>query len=72
MNKLSPQTIEELEMLFELAQPVELRDTLNELFFDHLQGIEDNMLPEKFKENAENIRFLLRFLQNAQTTETPE
>jgi hypothetical protein len=69
MNKLSPQTIEELEMLFDLAQPAELRTTLTELFFDYVQGIETEMLPLNFKEHSENIRFLIRFLQVAQTPE---
>lgn len=58
MNK---KTTEELELLFAFAPPKELKRSLNQLFYAYI--IRTEILPEDYKKTAEDIYFLMKFLE---------
>lgn len=53
----------ELEQLFDFAPPRSLRKSLNTLFFNYIDTLEE--VPEDFHKTAQDIHALIKFLDNA-------
>jgi hypothetical protein len=61
MNK---KITEELELLFALVPPNKLRRSLNRVFYSYLIYKKD--LPRNYRNMAEDLHFLLEFLEEAE------
>lgn len=68
-NSINPKTLKELNSLFELASPAELREDLTSLYFNFIGISPAETLPPNFKSLSENIFFLLRFLTEAEKSQ---
>lgn len=68
---MNERIIDELKLLFEFCPPEKLRQRLTFLYFQYLQG-EGATIGEKteFRAIAEDIYFLIRFLEIAETEKT--
>lgn len=66
MKQLNPKTIEELEKLFELSPPGELREHLTCAYFGYVAGLPTDALPLNFKAVSESVYFMLSFLAKAE------
>jgi hypothetical protein len=66
MKYATPETIKELETMFELSKPEQLREHLNFVFFQWLWHLKNDGMPDNIDEISEDIYFLISFLEQAQ------
>lgn len=63
-KKMNARVAKDLEELFSFVPPGNLKKSVNELFYSFL--INNDVLPENYKEIAEDILLLIRFLEKAE------
>lgn len=64
--EVTSNTISQLQKLFELSPPDELRQSLTNVFFNSLESLHVDAIPKEFKQDCENVRFILQFLNEAE------
>jgi hypothetical protein len=64
--------MEELELLFQFVPPQQLRKRITEIWFHYLMHTETHALPADFSEMAEDLYFLISFLEKMKETKATE
>jgi len=65
MKYATKKTVNELEALFQFVPPKKLSKRLNHLFLEFLQNLPKDAVPKNLHKKAEDLQFLLRFLEKA-------
>ena len=71
-QSIKNQLVEELEELFSIVPPQQLRKSLHQIFARHLQTIDNETDLDEFKILAEDFYFLNKFLERAEELERGE
>lgn len=66
MKYATKKTIDELEEMFQFVKPQKLSKQVNYLLLEYLQKTPARDLPDNFNKTAEELHFLIRFLDLAQ------